>query len=85
VHGLEQISAVYHLQGLRESTEGITEFDKLPQAAREYLRFQERESGRGSAWYRQGRTGNRPWCCRSLPRRSIGFMHEFVYAQRAHA
>ena len=33
------------LKGWRQSTEGITEFDKLPQAAREYLRFQERESG----------------------------------------
>ncbi len=28
-----------------ESTEGITEFDKLPKAAQEYLVFQERESG----------------------------------------
>jgi adenylosuccinate synthase len=46
VHGLEQIKPLYAtLKGWRESTEGITEFDKLPQAAREYLRFQERESG----------------------------------------
>jgi adenylosuccinate synthase len=46
VHGLEQIKPRYTtLKGWRESTEGITEFDKLPQAAREYLRFQERESG----------------------------------------
>jgi adenylosuccinate synthase len=46
VHGLEQIKPHYEtLKGWRESTEGITEFDKLPQAAREYLRFQERESG----------------------------------------
>ena len=46
VHGLERIKPVYTtLKGWRESTEGITEFDKLPQAAREYLRFQERESG----------------------------------------
>jgi adenylosuccinate synthase len=46
VLGLEQIKPRYAtLKGWRESTEGITEFDKLPQAAREYLRFQERESG----------------------------------------
>jgi adenylosuccinate synthase len=46
VQGLESIKPVYTmLKGWRESTEGITEFDKLPLAAREYLRFQERESG----------------------------------------
>jgi adenylosuccinate synthase len=46
VLGLEQIKPVYTtLKGWRQSTEGITEFDKLPRAAQEYLRFQERESG----------------------------------------
>jgi len=46
VQGPEQIKPVYtKLKGWRQSTEGITEFDKLPPAAREYLRFQERESG----------------------------------------
>jgi adenylosuccinate synthase len=46
VHGLEQIKPIYTtLKGWRQSTEGITDFDKLPLAAREYLRFQERESG----------------------------------------
>ena len=46
VQGLEQIKPRYTtLKGWRQPTEGITEFDKLPQAAREYLRFQERESG----------------------------------------
>jgi adenylosuccinate synthase len=46
VRGLEGIRPVYtRLKGWGESTEGITEFDKLPGAAREYLRFQERESG----------------------------------------
>jgi adenylosuccinate synthase len=46
VFGLESIKPVYTtLKGWRQSTEGITEFEKLPQAAREYLRFQERESG----------------------------------------
>ncbi|HEY1767411.1 MAG TPA: adenylosuccinate synthase [Terracidiphilus sp.] len=46
VHGVELIKPRYTtLKGWRQSTEGITEFDKLPAAAREYLRFQERESG----------------------------------------
>ncbi len=46
VHGLEAIKPRYTtLKGWRQSTEGITEFDKLPKAAREYLAFQERESG----------------------------------------
>jgi adenylosuccinate synthase len=46
VAGLERIKPSYTtLKGWRESTEGITEFDKLPRAAQEYLRFQERESG----------------------------------------
>ena len=46
VHGLEQIKPVYtKLRGWRERTVGITEFEKLPQSAQEYLRFQERESG----------------------------------------
>jgi adenylosuccinate synthase len=46
VQGLEQIKPVYTtLKGWQSSTDGITEFEKLPQAAREYLRFQERESG----------------------------------------
>jgi adenylosuccinate synthase len=46
VLGLERVKPVYTtLKGWRASTEGITEFDKLPKAAQEYLRFQERESG----------------------------------------
>jgi adenylosuccinate synthase len=46
VQGLEHIKPRYTtLKGWRQSTEGITEFDKLPKAAQEYLRFQERESG----------------------------------------
>ncbi|MGA9586632.1 MAG: adenylosuccinate synthase [Terracidiphilus sp.] len=46
VQGLERIKPVYTtLKGWRASTEGITEFDNLPKAAQEYLRFQERESG----------------------------------------
>jgi adenylosuccinate synthase len=46
VHGLEAVKPRYiKLKGWRQSTEGITEFDKLPKAAQEYLTFQERESG----------------------------------------
>jgi adenylosuccinate synthase len=46
VRGLQAIKPVYTtLKGWRQSTEGITEFDKLPKAAQEYLHFQERESG----------------------------------------
>jgi adenylosuccinate synthase len=46
VHGLQQIKPVYTtLKGWRTSTEGIPEFDKLPKAARDYLHFQEKESG----------------------------------------
>jgi len=46
VDGLERIKPQYTtLKGWQESTEGITDFEKLPKAAQEYLRFQERESG----------------------------------------
>ncbi|MGB6191187.1 MAG: adenylosuccinate synthase [Terracidiphilus sp.] len=46
VYGLEQIKPVYTtLKGWRTSTEGITDFDQLPSAAREYLNFQAKESG----------------------------------------
>ncbi|MGC9157804.1 MAG: adenylosuccinate synthase [Terracidiphilus sp.] len=46
VLGLEQVKPVYvQLKGWRASTEGITEFDKLPPAAQDYLRFLERECG----------------------------------------
>jgi adenylosuccinate synthase len=46
VRGLDAIKPRYTtLKGWRQSTEGIAEYDKLPQAARDYLAFQERESG----------------------------------------
>jgi len=46
VRGLEAIKPQYTtFKGWRQSTEGITEFDRLPKAAQEYLAFQERESG----------------------------------------
>jgi len=44
--GYEQIECVYRkLRGWRTTTEGITDLDRLPQAAREYLDFLERECG----------------------------------------
>ena len=46
VSGFEKIEPVYtSLEGWQTSTEGITEFDQLPQAAQKYLRFLEAESG----------------------------------------
>jgi adenylosuccinate synthase len=46
VQELEQIKPIYtKLKGWCEGTEGIRHFDQLPKAAREYLNFQERESG----------------------------------------
>ncbi len=46
VHGLEKIKPRYTtLKGWRQPTDGITDFDRLPRAAQEYLHFQERESG----------------------------------------
>ncbi|HTS35433.1 MAG TPA: adenylosuccinate synthase [Candidatus Solibacter sp.] len=41
----EKIECIYQkLPGWQSSTEGITEYDKLPKAAREYLSFVEKES-----------------------------------------
>jgi adenylosuccinate synthase len=46
VSGFERIVPVYtKLEGWQTSTEGITEFDRLPKAAQKYLRFLEAESG----------------------------------------
>jgi adenylosuccinate synthase len=46
MRGFESIQPIYTtLKGWNESTEGITEFDKLPKLAQEYLRFLEKESG----------------------------------------
>ena len=45
IRGFEAIEPVYTtLKGWKASTEGITEWEKLPQLAQEYLRFLERES-----------------------------------------
>jgi adenylosuccinate synthase len=44
--GYSAIQGIYRkMRGWRTSTEGITAFDKLPQAAREYLKFVEQETG----------------------------------------
>ncbi len=44
--GYDAIECVYrNLPGWRTSTQGITQLEKLPQAAREYLIFLEKESG----------------------------------------
>ena len=44
--GFKKIVPVYTtLPGWKSSTEGITEFDKLPRLAQDYLHFIERESG----------------------------------------
>jgi len=44
--GFKKIEPIYTtMPGWQSSTEGITEFDKLPQRAQEYMNFIERESG----------------------------------------
>ena len=44
--GYEKIECVYKkLPGWKSSTEGITEYKKLPKQAREYLSFVEEEAG----------------------------------------
>ena len=46
VSGFEEIEPIYtSLEGWQASTEGITDFDRLPKAAQAYLRFLEKESG----------------------------------------
>lgn len=44
--GFGKIECIYHkMPGWRTSTQGITKWEKLPQAAREYLTFLEEKSG----------------------------------------
>jgi adenylosuccinate synthase len=46
MRGFDAIEPVYTtLKGWNASTEGITEFGKLPKLAQDYLHFLERESG----------------------------------------
>src|ERR1700761_7904696 len=45
IRGIEKIEPIYTtLKGWMTNTEGITEYDKLPQLAKEYMSFLERES-----------------------------------------
>lgn len=45
IRGFESIEPLYtKLKGWKESTEGITEWEKLPKLAQEYLRFLEKET-----------------------------------------
>jgi adenylosuccinate synthase len=45
MRGFDSIQPIYTtLKGWNESTEGITEWEKLPQLAQDYLRFLEKES-----------------------------------------
>ena len=45
MRGFDTIQPIYtKLKGWKTSTEGIVEFDKLPQAAQDYLHFIERET-----------------------------------------
>ncbi len=46
IRGFKAIKPIYTtMKGWSSSTEGITEWDKLPQLAQDYLRFVERETG----------------------------------------
>jgi adenylosuccinate synthase len=46
IRGIESVQPIYtQMKGWNSSTEGITDFDKLPQLAQDYLRFVEKESG----------------------------------------
>jgi len=46
IRGIESVQPIYtQMKGWNCSTEGITDFDKLPQLAQDYLRFVEKESG----------------------------------------
>jgi adenylosuccinate synthase len=46
IRGIESIRPVYtRLRGWKTSTEGARDFDDLPKAAQEYLRFMESQTG----------------------------------------
>ena len=59
--GYDAIECVYQtMPGWRTPTQGITQIEKLPKAAREYLDFLEKESGPASAWFPPGRDASKP-------------------------
>ncbi len=73
IRGIDAIRPVYtRLKGWKSSTEGARNFDELPRAAQEYLRFMEKESGAKIALYRRVRTGIRRWRCRNSARQCSG-------------
>jgi adenylosuccinate synthase len=44
--GYDELECIYHrMPGWKTSTQGITKFEHLPKAAREYLAFVEEETG----------------------------------------
>ena len=44
--GYDKLECIYHkMPGWRTSTQGVTRFDQLPKAARQYLAFVEKETG----------------------------------------
>jgi len=44
--GYDKLECIYQkMPGWRTSTQGVTRFDQLPKAAREYLAFLEKEAG----------------------------------------
>jgi len=44
--GYDKLECIYQkLPGWQASTQGVTKFDELPKAAREYLAFVEKETG----------------------------------------
>ncbi len=59
--GYDKIECIYHmLPGWRTSTEGITDDERLPKAAREYLAFVEKEAGAEGGKHDFHRTGPKP-------------------------
>ena len=73
--GYDKLECVYHkMPGWRTSTQGITKFEQLPKAAREYLAFVEKETGAKIGMISTG-----------PDRDQIIFMDEFAAAMKAGA
>ena len=65
----DKIECVYKkMPGWRTATQGITEFSKLPKAAREYLAFIEKRPAHELEWFRPGQGGKKPFSLTSSPR-----------------
>ena len=75
--------AVYtKLKGWKTSTEGITDFEELPKAAQEYLRFQERESGAKIGMVSTGPDREQTMCFRSLRKHLTNSAHKLDHDAR---